>query len=252
MVWGAVAGLGLQAAGSVLQASAARKRERATERAMADIQAAQEKNTAEQLGLSDNLRRIMESLAEKNDQSLDQFLQARISEARPAAATEAERLSLNDAIAGAQRAIDVLRAPGGVTVSPGGLDDADVGAFATSSFGQSLNDQLAQFNPLVEARLETEAVTGFQRGAAGFDQEQLDILNLAMAGLRQEGTREQIGNQFATNELALGFQGEQARLNQAFQDAQTKGDNLALLGALAQTVGTGITGFSAFQDREKK
>jgi hypothetical protein len=233
--WGTVVGGAMVAAGAGLSMLGAHDRAKAMERVMRQRRQEEERYGAEQFRVSDNLRKAMEGVALAHGQELTQYMEARNGPARIAAANEAQVRQEQAGQSGMDRAMAALAGPN----TPR--------APIQQPFAQSLETNLADQRPGLEALLAQISNSGYLTGLENYDTGNRQGMDLRLAPLQNV-----VGNEM----LVGGVEGaENSRFNQLMrqhlglkgQDAEQVGGGKMLAGALAGLVGQGISAYGAAQ-----
>lgn len=233
MVWGAVAGLAVSAAGTFMQHRAGKKRERANEAHMAKLRKAHKDFAKGQETISDeSIERLMATAGEMRASMLG-FLQRRTSEERAAVSQQAAQ----DAIAAsAEAGNEFAQSLTGNTFSFGAGPEYEAA-------GQRVTDREQDTIDVEQAALGQRAAG---RARSQYDIENAQQLRLEQAPIQQAATMDAM--MVGAERAGLRSQYQQRLAELGTERPMDAGNDLMLAGALANVAGQGILSASAFRD----
>jgi hypothetical protein len=240
-------GTAAQLAGSGLNMAASRQRELALDAAQDYIDGVAWARRGDIIQRSDNLRRAMESFAERWSDKRSDFWSTMASPARMAEAQEnADRARLA-AQAGIDRAMAGIAPPPSrpyQSVVPQVAPETPLpnAVEATDPYRQSLVTERTRRQPALDALLDELVAGGYLRGLSGFDQGTRGNLDLALGALDRGATNFRLAHGVGDAERALLY-GDTMRLAEAEKEkAAAAGDTLALIANILGSVGGAMGG----------
>jgi len=231
--WGTVVGGAMVAAGAGLSMLGAHDRDKAMQRVMRRRRAEEERYGHEQYRISDNLRKAMEGVALAHGEELTAYMEDRNGPARIAAAEEAQVRQETAGQSGMDRALAALAGPDTVR------------APVQQVYTDSLNTNLADQKPGLQALLDQISNSGYLTGLENYDTGNRQGMDLRLAPLQNVVGNEQLigGVESADNQRFNQLMRQHLGLKAL--DAEQAGNGKMLAGALAGLVGQGISAYGA-------
>lgn len=224
-------GMGLGMAGSAMQFMGQRKTARATERVAGKMRRAGESNASENFGISDNLRKALESITDRRTSELGDYFERRISPDRVTEAGMARDARDEAAGGGLQRALSALQPPEGAYVPN------------SAPFQQSLEGfEQRREMPSLEALLDQISAQGYLTGGQDYDTQNQQQMALNVRPYDNEAELRNLMTGVRQAETTSDFNGLMTKLNRDMEKAQQAGAKQAMIGSLMQMAGTAMSG----------